>query len=45
MTTTLSDARPIVSPTTRKVMQANKRRDTEPELKVHRWLHAKGFRF
>ena len=34
-----------VSPATRKVMQANKRRDTEPELKVRRWLHARGYRF
>lgn len=33
-----------VSPATRKVMQANKRRDTKPELKV-RSLHAHGFRF
>lgn len=39
------DSVPSVSPATRKVMQANKRRDTEPELKVRRWLHARGFRF
>lgn len=45
MTDIASNAPITVSPTTRKVMQANKRRDTEPELKVRRWLHAKGFRF
>lgn len=35
----------IVSPATRKVMQANRRRDTKPEMTVRRWLHARGFRF
>ena len=39
------DSAPFVSPTTRKVMRANTRRDTKPELKVRRWLHAQGFRF
>jgi DNA mismatch endonuclease (patch repair protein) len=45
MTDPIRDAPPTVSPATRKVMQANKRRDTGPELKVRRWLHARGFRF
>jgi DNA mismatch endonuclease (patch repair protein) len=34
-----------VSAATRKVMQANRRRDTGPELKVRRYLHARGYRF
>lgn len=36
---------PSVSAATRKVMQANRRRDTGPELKVRRFLHARGYRF
>lgn len=39
------EALPTVSAATRKVMQANKRRDTGPEMKVRRWLHTRGFRF
>lgn len=38
-------APPPVSAATRKVMQANRRRDTGPELKVRRYLHARGRRF
>lgn len=41
----VSAPRPTVSLATRKVMQANRRRDTKPEMKVRRWLHARGFRF
>jgi DNA mismatch endonuclease (patch repair protein) len=33
------------SPASRKVMQANKPRDTSPELKVRRALHAGGLRY
>jgi DNA mismatch endonuclease (patch repair protein) len=33
------------SDATRRVMRANKRRDTEPELAVRRSLHARGFRY
>ncbi|WP_420566743.1 very short patch repair endonuclease [Thalassovita sp.] len=36
----------IVSPDVRsRMMSANKRRDTKPELLVRRYLHAQGFRF
>lgn len=34
-----------VAPTTRSRMQAVRRRDTEPELRVRRALHKMGFRF
>lgn len=34
-----------VSAAIRNVMRANKRRDTGPEMKVRRWLHARGYRF
>nr|WP_198169815.1 very short patch repair endonuclease [Agromyces laixinhei] len=33
------------SPATRRSMQANRGRDTEPELLVRRLLHAEGFRY
>ncbi|GAA3538335.1 very short patch repair endonuclease [Aeromicrobium flavum] len=33
------------SPASRKVMRANKSRDTAPELAVRRLLHAEGFRY
>lgn len=36
---------PDVSPTVRKVMRANRGKDTEPELTVRRGLHARGLRF
>jgi DNA mismatch endonuclease (patch repair protein) len=40
-----TDIAPAVSTATRNVMRANKRRDTGPEMKVRRWLHARGYRF
>ena len=43
--TDLHPSPPTVSAATRNVMRANKRRDTGPEMKVRRWLHARGFRF
>lgn len=33
------------SPASRRVMQANRRRDTSPELHVRRLLHARGLRY
>lgn len=33
------------SPERRRIMQANRSRDTEPELALRRLLHARGFRF
>ena len=36
---------PDVSPITRRVMQANKGKDTKPEMMVRRGLHARGLRF
>lgn len=44
MSESTTQARDAVSPATRKVMQANRRRDTKPEMAVRRWLHARGFR-
>lgn len=40
-----TDIAPTVTTATRNVMRANKRRDTGPEIKVRRWLHARGYRF
>lgn len=34
-----------VSPATRKVMQANKAKDSEPEMRVRRLLHGVGYRY
>lgn len=34
-----------VSPVTRKVMQANKAKDSEPEMRVRRLLHGLGYRY
>lgn len=45
MTDTAISGTAVVSEATRNVMRANKRRDTGPEMKVRRWLHARGFRF
>lgn len=45
MTEPSTDIVPAVSAATRNVMRANKRRDTGPEMKVRRWLHARGYRF
>lgn len=36
---------PDVSPTTRKVMQANKGKDTKPEMVVRRLAHGMGYRY
>ena len=36
---------PDVSPTVRRVMRANRGKDTKPELIVRRGLHARGLRF
>ena len=36
---------PASSPGAKRRMQANRRRDTEPELAVRRLLHARGWRF
>ena len=36
---------PDVSPTTRKVMQANKGKDTKPEMVVRRLVHGMGYRY
>lgn len=37
--------KPEMSAATRNVMRANQRPDTGREMKVRRWLHARGFRF
>ncbi len=36
---------PNVSPATRKVMQANKGKDTKPEMVVRRLVHGMGYRY
>lgn len=45
MTDASADIAPAVPTATRNVMRANKRRDTGREMKVRRWLHARGYRF
>ncbi|MGX5653891.1 very short patch repair endonuclease [Geodermatophilus nigrescens] len=43
----MSDSRdpPASSPAARRRMQANRRRDTQPELALRRELHARGWRY